>query len=57
MSSSQDFDDSNDSNDSLTKLDTQGIDFRSSQFGPGEEVDVVQTETQATVILPIQTSD
>ena len=53
-SSSQDFDDSD---DSLTKLDTQGIDFRSSPFGPDEEVDVAQTETQATVILPIRTGN
>jgi hypothetical protein len=62
-SSSQDFDDSNDSNDlndfddSLTKLNTEGIDFRSSQFRLSEEVDVAQTETQVIVILPIRTSN
>jgi hypothetical protein len=56
-SSSQDFNDfgdSDDSDDSLTQLDTQDIDFRSSQFELGEEVDAAQTETQATVILPIR---
>lgn len=54
-SSSQDFDDFDDSDDSLTQLNTQDIDFRSSQFELGEEVDAAQTETQATVILPIRT--
>jgi hypothetical protein len=49
-SSSQDFDDFD---DSPIKLNTQGINFRSSQFRPGEEVNVVQTKTQVIVILPI----
>ena len=56
-SSSQDFGDSNNSNnsdDSFTKLDTQGVDFRSSQFKPGEEVNMAQPETRATAILPIR---
>ena len=69
MSSSQDFNgfnDSNnlnnsnnlnDSNNSLTKLNTQGIDFRSLQFRLGEKANIAQTETQAIIILPFQTSD
>ena len=44
---------SDDSDNSFIKLDTQSINFRSSQFGLGEEVDMAQTEMQAIVILPV----